>query len=181
VVVVLPPPLTKGEKRRPQPENQTFNENVTVTSKSDDSVLIWFKTDKIAEKHISTLHSSTKELERKSETLLEKNAKKKSNRTYSGEKTLHLGSWRKMQSDAFITAETKLTQSIKWLGENERLFTLVSNIFKQSFPNLYSYYINDIIGKVPFRIGVFSTISINFNYGEIIEHTDTTDCRTGMC
>jgi len=164
-------PITKGQLRNVL-ENQRITDSAIIPDENGNTI-IWFKKKKLDMKHVSTLYETTTALEK------ELPPEKKYSKRGRPEKTHHFGCWRKYQNEIAFTEsyrDNEVAQS--WVEKNMPLFDTMAFHFKQSFPELHKTY-TDI--EVPIRLGAWSTVAINFNYGRIGKHKDEHDYRNGLC
>ena len=67
-----------------------------------------------------------------------------------------------------------------WLEINSELFDLMASIFITHFPTMHEFY-SSITDKYELKIGVWATVAINFDYGEILTHRDANNLEDGYC
>jgi hypothetical protein len=94
------------------------------------------------------------------------------------ENTYHLGCWRKFTMKPTITKQTRHSSAREFLIKNTKLFELVSNIFKERYPEMYKIY--ESVSMPEKLVGVFGTVAINVNYATT-PHFDFDDFANGFC
>jgi len=163
-------PLTAGQTRAERPHKDIFTD-ATIRDESR-RVIIWFKKGYLSADKIQTLYESTKKLERE--------LPPEEHRTKRGvERVHHFGCWRKYTTEPALTKSYREnSEAQEWVTTNTPLFGTLAYHFWRSFRDLYDVY---TAVEVPIRLGAWSTVAINFNWGIIAPHKDTHDYRNGLC
>jgi hypothetical protein len=167
--IIVRVPTTKGLTRNNYEAVVIENESAEIKDIEGRVIIrVW---NEGAKNYAQELWQSTKALENKVRI------RPKKTKRSDVERTMHVGSWRKSSPTIQLTKDTE-DPARHWMQRNAKFWSAASNLFYNLNRNIYETY--DEV-EAPLKLGVWTTCTINFDFGPIKAHFDNNDYQAGYC